>query len=62
MTKLSDRLEVLAEKAKLPSLSLPGEPAYSIEMERKFNANNGLRELMVNNLPEIIAALKERGQ
>lgn len=60
MTKLSDRLEALAEKAKLPLLSLPGEPAYSIEMERKFNANNGLRELMFNNLPTILQALKDK--
>lgn len=59
--KLSDRLEALAEKAtKGPLLSLPGEPAYSIEIEQKFNANNSLRELMVNNLPTILQALKDK--
>lgn len=60
MDKLSNRLYALAEKGLKPILSMPGEPAYSIEMEQKFNANAALRDVLVNNLPTIIRALQEK--
>ena len=77
MTKLSDRLEALAEKATPGSLVAMGwgdgstpdgvtnifnEDAEVLLMECIPVGDAALIVELVNNLPEIIAALKERGQ
>ena len=59
---LSDRLERLAGEARGPWLSLPGDPAWLIERDKKGSLADGISGLLHGNLPTIIAALRKDGK
>lgn len=51
-------LERAAAAANETCLSLPGEPSYALEYSRRISARRQLQELLVENLPTILAALR----
>jgi len=55
---LADELEALAAKARKVGLSIPGEPAWPIEQDRKNWAIRSLSAKLHDNLPSILAALR----
>lgn len=60
MTEIdTDKLRALDEAAREPGLSMPGEPAWLIERDRRENARKQLAAALRDSLPAILAMAEE---